>query len=178
MDHKKARQAWSQLGGGVCLLALLLGHIHLFPGLLAAAATLDPSHSVCIGLDQGIFTLVLRHQSAQPRQADYKPQCDPANPAHRHGLIAKCVCALSNRDGHTPDHVASFSTSLVATRAPGSDGRETPATRFGGLAGPFQADTVFPPTHPDCASPPHPAAQAPPRCPLGVHLLRSVTLLI
>ena len=165
----------TKVGGWFCLLTLLGGQVQLLPLLLALAATFDSSHSVCVGLDRGQFTLVLRHQAGRPRLADYKPQCDPSNPAHRHGLIAKCVCALSSSEGRTPDHVACFTASLVATHALNV---ETSKTQSGELPWQLHVDAASQTHRADSATLPRQEAHAPPLSPSHVQFLQSVTLLI
>jgi len=174
-DHRKARKARSQLGGWFCLLTLLGGQVQILPLLLALAAVLDSSHSVCVGLDRGQFTLVLHHQAGLPRLADYKPQCDPSNPAHRHGLIAKCVCALSSSEGRTPDHVACFNASLAAKNALIV---ETPKAQTREFSRQLAVDAASQTHRADSAKPPRQEAHAPPFGPFPVQFLQSVTLLI
>jgi hypothetical protein len=174
-EHGRVRQLWSRLGAWVCLLAWLSGQVQLLPLLLALAAMSDSSHSVCVGLDQGKFTLVLRHEAGRPRLADYKPQCDPGNPAHRHGLVAKCVCALSSSEGRTPDHVACFTSSLAATRALSV---ETPKMKSGELPWQLHADAAPQTYRKNSAKLPRQEAHAPPTGPSHVQFLQCVSLLI
>ncbi len=169
------RRGRSRFAGSLCLLTFLSGQVQMLPLLLALAATSDISHSVCVGLDQGKFTLVLRHQAGQPRLADYKPQCDSANPAHRHGLIAQYICALSTSNDQAPDHVACFASSVAAAQPQGDSSskiqnREFPVERNVCMAGSKHSVE-------GASSPEHRAHAPPVTWPTAVYL-RSVSLLI
>ena len=68
-NHRFVREVQSRLGGLSCLLALLCGQVQLMPSLLALGAMLDASHRVRVTLDEGTFTLTLRHETAQTPRA-------------------------------------------------------------------------------------------------------------
>lgn len=92
----------------LCLLAVLLGPAQLLPGLLAAAAAIEGSHTVRVGLDGADFRLVLSHERGTVGRSDYDPRHHPQHPAHCHGLASRVLCLMADRGGMEADHVAVF----------------------------------------------------------------------
>lgn len=172
--NRSVRQAQSLLGGTICLLALLCGQAQLLPSMLALGAVLEASHTVRVTLDEGTFTLALHHEAGQPGRTGYTPRRDPGSAAHKHGLMARCVCALSTSNDQPPDHVACFANGLAAEhllRAVTSKARSHESSAQ------FIVDFVAPSNFAVAASLPHNEAHAPPFS-FALQSLRSVSLLI
>lgn len=173
-NHRVVRKVQSGVGGLFCLLALLCGQVHLMPSLLALVALLDASHQVSVTLDEGKFTVALHHERAQPGRADYAPQRDPCNASHKHGLVARCVCALSSSNDQIPDHVACFASGLASEK---SLSVATPKAQSRELFGHLDADVFSVAGNAVSPKLPQREAHAPPISSV-LQSLRSVTLLI
>jgi len=167
------RRAWPRFGAWLCLTALLSGQVQLFPALLALAAMSDPSHKVVVGLQQGEFTLVLRHETGRRGFAGYNPRRDGCNAAHRHGLLARCVCAFSSATDHTLDHIACFPASLVAEDSPAG---VVPKAKACDQPSPLDAGAGSLARPSPTPRLPRREAQSPTRCQTPLRFLHSVSL--
>lgn len=93
----------------LCVIPLLAGQTGVFPALLAAASTLEGSHTTHASISEGGFLIVLSHERGQPGRPNFLAHHQPENPAHHHGLTVWLVCALGGSTQGLANHEACFS---------------------------------------------------------------------
>jgi hypothetical protein len=129
-----------------CLLAYLLGASGALPELCALAASLDTSHAPLIGVGGDGPVLVLRHQ---------KNAVSATSPVtHRHGIVARYLCALAKENGAQRDHRLEFAPCTVSERPERAAKFSAPAIQVKSFDCPFHvghasAETAVSRTRPD-----------------------------
>lgn len=98
----------------LCLLALLAQASGVVPCLITAAAYFEGSHGIRVHCADGVFELVLTHDTLAMAKL---PSAVDRRCTHHHGTAAWMLCLLAESRNGDPDHFLHFANNLTSEPA-------------------------------------------------------------